>query len=196
MTAKPTNDDYCSVQHPYVLWFTGLSGAGKTTIATAIGEKLSAQKKHVYNLDGDKLRNGLCKDLGFSDKDREENIRRAAEVTKMMFEAGTIVICSFISPFIKERKLVRDLIPADRFAEIYVNTPLAICQQRDPKGLYAKVKAGLITNFTGISSPYEEPINPEIIIAAGTNNLDVSVKQVMQFINKNFDASIPLIYQI
>ena len=149
-------------QTPRVLWFTGLSGAGKSTIARAIERRMHANGYHVYMLDGDNVRHGLCNDLGFTAADRVENIRRVGEVAKLFVDAGMIVMCAFISPFRAERRLVRELLQDDEFVEIFVDAPLDECMRRDPKGLYSKAKAGLITNFTGLDSPYEAPENPEI----------------------------------
>jgi bifunctional enzyme CysN/CysC len=149
-------------QRPAVLWFTGLSGAGKSTIANLVEKKLQAMGRHTYTLDGDNVRHGLNRDLGFTDADRVENIRRVAEVARLMADAGLIVLVSFISPFRAERQLARDLMPAGDFLEVYVDTPLAVAEQRDVKGLYKKARAGELKNFTGIDSPYEAPENPEI----------------------------------
>ncbi len=151
-------------QKPVVLWFTGLSGSGKSTIANLVEKKLTAEGKHTYLLDGDNVRHGLNKDLGFTDADRVENIRRVGETAKLFVDAGLIVLVSFISPFRSERRMARDLVGADEFIEVFVDTPLEICQQRDPKGLYEKARAGTIKNFTGIDSPYEAPENPEVTI--------------------------------
>jgi bifunctional enzyme CysN/CysC len=144
-------------QRPCILWFTGLSGSGKSTIARIVEGQLHAQGYHTYMLDGDNLRHALNRDLGFTDADRVENIRRAGEVAKLMLDAGLIVLCSFISPFRAERRMVRGLVEDGEFIEVFVDAPLDVCMQRDPKGLYAKAVAGKIPNFTGIDSPYEEP---------------------------------------
>ncbi|WP_331376214.1 bifunctional sulfate adenylyltransferase/adenylyl-sulfate kinase NodQ [Sinorhizobium chiapasense] len=149
-------------QRPAVLWFTGLSGSGKSTIANALDKVLHARGKHTYLLDGDNVRHGLNRDLGFTDEDRVENIRRVAEVAKLMADAGLIVLVSFISPFRDERRMARELMEKGEFIEIFVDTPLEECARRDPKGLYEKALAGKIANFTGISSPYEAPENPEL----------------------------------
>ncbi|HLY78817.1 MAG TPA: adenylyl-sulfate kinase, partial [Caulobacteraceae bacterium] len=149
-------------QQPAVLWFTGLSGAGKSTIANLVEKKLQAMGRHTYILDGDNVRHGLNRDLGFTDADRVENIRRVAEVARLMADAGLIVLVSFISPFRSERRLARDMMPAGEFLEVYVDTPLAVAEQRDVKGLYKKARAGELKNFTGIDSPYEPPEHPEI----------------------------------
>ncbi|RXJ73336.1 adenylyl-sulfate kinase [Veronia nyctiphanis] len=149
-------------QRPALLWFTGLSGSGKSTVAGALEHELARLGYHTYLLDGDNVRHGLCRDLGFSDHDRRENIRRVGEVAKLMTDAGLIVLSAFISPFREERQLVRDLLPEGEFLEVYVDTPLEVCEARDPKGLYKKARAGEIKAFTGISSAYEAPENPEI----------------------------------
>jgi len=151
-------------QHPRLLWFTGLSGSGKSTIANLVEKKLHAMGKHSFLLDGDNIRHGLNRDLGFSDADRVENIRRVGQVAKLMTDAGLIVLTAFISPFRAEREMVRSMIPDGEFFEIFIDTPIEEAERRDVKGLYKKARAGEITNFTGISSPYEAPENPEIRI--------------------------------
>ncbi|MEI7535988.1 MAG: sulfate adenylyltransferase subunit CysN [Comamonadaceae bacterium] len=145
-----------------VIWFTGLSGSGKSTLANALEVALHAQGRRTYLLDGDNVRQGLTKDLGFTDADRVENIRRIAEVAKLMMDAGLIVMTAFISPFCREREMARDLIGAENFCEVFVNTPMGVCESRDVKGLYKKARTGLLPNFTGVSSPYEAPLNPDI----------------------------------
>lgn len=155
-----------------VVWLTGFSGAGKTTIAFALNQELINAGRHAVVLDGDILRRGLCSDLGFSPEDRRENIRRVGEVANLFARSGAICICAFISPYRRERDLARSLAPRGRFLEIYLSTPLEICERRDPKGLYAKARAGKITEFTGISSPYEPPMNPDVELR--TDLLDVS----------------------
>jgi bifunctional enzyme CysN/CysC len=149
-------------QKPAVVWFTGLSGAGKSTIANLVEKKLTALGRHAYILDGDNIRHGLNRDLGFSDADRVENIRRVAETAKLFVDAGLIVLVSFISPFRAERRLARELVESGEFVEVFVDTPLDVAEARDPKGLYAKARAGEIARFTGVSSPYEPPVAPEI----------------------------------
>lgn len=164
-------------QKPVLLWFTGLSGAGKSTIAGALENKLVEQGFHTYLLDGDNVRHGLCSDLGFSDQDRRENIRRIGELAKLMVDAGLIVLSAFISPHRAERQLVRDLFPDGEFLEVFVNASLDVCEQRDPKGLYKKARAGEITNFTGIDSDYEAPLNAEIDLPAGELPIEALVEQ-------------------
>ena len=149
-------------QKPVVLWFTGLSGSGKSTIAKLVEQALYREGRHTYTLDGDNLRHGLNRDLGFTDQDRVENIRRVGEVAKLFVDAGLIVICSFISPFRAERRMVREMVGAGEFVEVFVDTPIEECARRDPKGLYAKAMRGTIKNFTGVSSPYEAPETPEL----------------------------------
>ncbi|MFW6340940.1 MAG: adenylyl-sulfate kinase, partial [Wenzhouxiangella sp.] len=151
-------------QKPAVLWFTGLSGAGKSTIANLAEKKLLAMGHHTYLLDGDNVRHGLNRDLGFTETDRIENIRRIGEVARLMTDAGLIVLVSFIAPYRAERRMVRERFADGEFIEVFVDTPLEICEQRDVKGLYAKARAGLIPNFTGISAPYEVPENAEMVL--------------------------------
>ncbi|MFW0700701.1 adenylyl-sulfate kinase [Pantoea sp. R13S299] len=145
-----------------VLWFTGLSGSGKSTVAGALEQALHRIGVSTYLLDGDNVRHGLCRDLGFSDDDRKENIRRVGEVAKLMVDAGLVVLTAFISPHRAERQMVRDLLEPGQFIEVFVDTPLAVCEARDPKGLYRKARAGELRNFTGIDSVYEAPESPEI----------------------------------
>jgi len=169
-----------------ILWFTGLSGSGKSTLAHAVEEKLFEQGIRTFVLDGDNVRQGLCKDLGFTDADRTENIRRIGEVSKLMLDAGIMVMTAFISPFRKDRKIVRELVKEGDFIEIYCKTPLSVCEERDPKGLYKKARAGQIPEFTGISSPYEEPENPELIIETGSKSVDQCVVEITRYLkNKN-----------
>jgi len=151
-------------QKPCVLWYTGLSGAGKSTVANLVDKRLHAAKRHTYLLDGDNVRHGLNRDLGFTDQDRVENIRRIAEVAKLMVDAGLIVSTAFISPFRAERQMARTLVADGEFVEIFIDTPLGVAEQRDPKGLYKKARRGDLKNFTGIDSPYEKPETPELTI--------------------------------
>ena len=166
-----------------VIWLTGLSGSGKSTIANALEIELYAQGKKTYVLDGDNIRHGLNKDLGFKDNDRVENIRRVAEVSKLMASAGLIVITAFISPFRSERAMAKNLFKENEFKEIYISTPLSIAEKRDPKGLYKKARAGKIPNFTGISSVYEEPINADLIIETEKISVKKAVKKILKLIN-------------
>jgi bifunctional enzyme CysN/CysC len=151
-------------QQPRVVWFTGLSGAGKSTIANLVEQKLHARGHLTYLLDGDNVRHGLNRDLGFSDGDRAENIRRAAEVAKLMVDAGLIVLVAFISPFRAERRMARELVEDGEFVEVFIDTPLEVAERRDPKGLYKKARRGELRQFTGIDSPYEPPESPEVHI--------------------------------
>ncbi|MEC6900440.1 adenylyl-sulfate kinase [Photobacterium piscicola] len=164
-------------QQPCVLWFTGLSGAGKSTVAGALEHRLLALGYHTYLLDGDNVRHGLCKDLGFSAQDRRENIRRIGEVAVLMADSGLIVLSAFISPHREERQSVRDLLPQGEFIEVFIDTPLAECEKRDPKGLYKKARAGEIKQFTGIDAEYQSPLQPEIHLAADRHNIHELVDQ-------------------
>ncbi len=172
-------------QRPCVLWFTGLSGSGKSTIANALETQLLEMGKHTCLLDGDNVRHGLNRDLGFTDTDRVENIRRISEVAKLMTDAGLIVITSFISPFRAERQMARDKITDGEFFEIFIDAPLEVCEQRDEKGLYAKARAGLVKNFTGIDSAYEAPTSPDITIASSCISPDQAAKLIIDFLEKN-----------
>jgi bifunctional enzyme CysN/CysC len=166
-------------QKPAVLWFTGISGAGKSTIANLVEKKLVAAQRLTYLLDGDNVRLGLNKDLGFSDVDRRENIRRVAEVSKLMVDAGLIVLTALISPFRSEREMARALMTEGEFFEIFVDTPLAIAEQRDTKGLYRKARSGELKNFTGIDSPYEVPERPDLRIDTETTTAEQAAKQIV-----------------
>ncbi len=168
-------------QRGAVLWFTGLSGSGKSTVAGAVEARLNRLDKVTFLLDGDNVRHGLCADLGFGDADRRENIRRVAHVARLFWEANLLALVSFISPFRADRRIARDLIGSD-FVEIFVDAPLAICEARDPKGLYRKARDGLIAEFTGISSPYEPPEAPELTLKTGAENLDTCVEQVLAYL--------------
>ena len=170
-------------QKSKVIWLTGLSGSGKSTIANELAYILQQEGKLAYILDGDNVRMGLNKDLGFSDNDRKENIRRIAEVAKLLSDAGVIVITAFISPFREERENAKNIIGKDEFLEVYVEAPLEICENRDPKGLYKKARAGKIPMFTGIDSPYEEPLNADLIINTG----NLTVQDCVNFIYKNLN---------
>ena len=163
-----------------ILWFTGLSGSGKSTLANAVNAALFERGLGTYVLDGDNVRHGLCKDLGFTDADREENIRRIGEVAKLFLDAGVIVLTAFVSPFRADRDKARDLVEAGDFFEIFCAADLDVCESRDPKGLYAKARSGAIKEFTGISSPYEAPDTPELKIDTGAQDLAESVNVVIK----------------
>ena len=169
-------------QKPCVLWFTGLSGAGKSTIANALDKRLYEMGKHTCLLDGDNVRHGLSKDLGFTNEDRVENLRRVAEVSKLMVDAGLIVISAFISPFKSERQMARDLFSDGEFLEIFIDTPLEVAEQRDAKGLYKKARSGELKNFTGINSPYEQPESPELSLFSHQFSLDDLVQQTIELL--------------
>ena len=171
-----------NVQQPCVIWFTGLSGSGKSTIANILEQKLHTMNKRTYLLDGDNVRHGLNKDLGFTDTDRVENIRRVAEVSKLMLDAGLITLVSFISPFRSERKMARDLLEEGEFFEVFVSTPLEECEKRDPKGLYKKARSGELKNFTGIDSTYEIPENADLVLDTKTNNAEELADQIINFL--------------
>lgn len=164
-----------------LLWFTGLSGAGKSTLAHAVEERLHEMGVRTYVLDGDNVRHGLCGDLGFSEVARRENIRRIGEASKLFVDAGIVVLTAFISPFRSDREQVRNLL-GDDFIEIYCNTPLDVCESRDVKGLYKRARAGEIKDFTGISSPYEVPESAEVVVETGSEDLDVSVQQIIDYL--------------
>ncbi|NNV04512.1 adenylyl-sulfate kinase [Brevibacillus sp. MCWH] len=167
-----------------ILWFTGLSGAGKSTLANAVDQQLHERGLKSYVLDGDNIRHGLNRGLGFSPADRKENIRRIAEVAKLFVDAGVIVLTAFISPFREDRELARGLVEPDEFVEIYVKCPLEECERRDPKGLYRKARSGEIAEFTGITSPYEEPLSPELIVESGTQSVEESVQIVLRYLEE------------
>ena len=173
-------------QRPCVLWFTGLSGSGKSTIADRLEQKLYAMGKRTYLLDGDNIRHGLNKDLGFTDQDRVENIRRVAEVSRLMLDAGLIVITSFISPFRAERQMARSLMEENEFIEVFVDAPLEVCEQRDPKGLYKKARAGELKNFTGIDSDYETPENAELVLKNNNTDIDVMADQIIDYLQQRY----------
>lgn len=172
-------------QKPCILWFTGLSGSGKSTIANAVEAELFKRRRKTYLLDGDNVRHGLNKDLGFSETDRIENIRRIGEVSKLFVDSGLIVLTAFISPFKADRQIARSLVKYDEFIEVFIDTPLEICEGRDPKGLYKKARDGAIKNFTGISSPYEAPEEPQIHITTEKYSIkectDIVVNYLIKF---------------
>lgn len=171
-------------QTPCVLWFTGLSGSGKSTIANAVEAKLFELGKHTYLLDGDNVRHGLNKGLSFSEEDRIENIRRVGEVSKLFVDAGLIVLTAFISPFAKDRQMVRDLHADNEFIEVFIDAPLTVCEQRDPKGLYKKARAGEIKDFTGIDSPYEAPEAPEVVVQNDGISIEQAAQQVVSYLEQ------------
>ena len=166
----------------FLIWFTGLSGSGKSTIANKLEEQLHKQGIKTYTLDGDNVRKGLNGDLSFEPKDRTENIRRIAEVSNLMIDAGLVVLAAFVSPYKKDRENIRSIVKNKNFIEIYVNTSVEECERRDVKGLYAKARAGEIKNMTGISSPYEAPINPDVEILTEKESIEQSVMKIMDFI--------------
>lgn len=170
-------------QHPCVIWFTGLSGSGKSTLANALEQKLASSGRHTMLLDGDNIRHGLNKDLGFTEADRVENIRRIGEVARLMVDAGLIVITAFISPYRAEREMVRNLLPEDEFVEVYVNTPLEECERRDVKGLYKKARQGELPNFTGIDAPYEAPQAPALTIDTSVLTIEEGVEAILGMMN-------------
>ena len=171
-------------QKPCILWFTGLSGSGKSTIANAVELELFKRGRKTYLLDGDNVRHGLNKDLGFSEQDRIENIRRIGEVAKLFVDSGLIVLTAFISPFKSDRQIARSLVKYDEFIEVFIDTPLEVCEQRDPKGLYKKARDGAIKNFTGISSPYEAPEDPQIHIKTDEHSIEECVDIVINYLIK------------
>lgn len=172
-------------QKPFVIWLTGLSGSGKSTLANALDVYFFNEGFHSYLLDGDNLRFGLNKDLGFDDESRVENIRRIGEVAKLMLDAGLIVIAAFISPFRTDRDMVRQMIGPKQFVEVFLNSPLEICEKRDSKGLYKKARKGMITNFTGIDSPYEPPQSPELILNSAQLSIQHELTNTIQYLTSN-----------
>ncbi|MGM0636042.1 MAG: adenylyl-sulfate kinase [Bacteroidota bacterium] len=175
--------------HPsFVLWFTGLSGSGKSTIANEVEKQLFEKNLRCYSLDGDNIRSGINKGLSFTTADRKENLRRIAEVAKLFVDAGTISIAAFISPLVKDRELIKKIIGENDFVEIFVDTPLEECEKRDVKGLYQKARAGAIKNFTGISAPYEAPSSPNIRISTKNESIEESAKKVINYIEEKLLA--------
>jgi bifunctional enzyme CysN/CysC len=177
-------------QMPRVLWFTGLSGAGKSAIANLVEARLHAAGRHTYLLDGDNVRHGLNRDLGFTDEDRVENIRRVAEVARLMTDAGLIVLVSFISPFRSERRMARELFAPGEFVEVFVDTPLEVAESRDVKGLYARARRGELANFTGIDSPYEPPERPEIRIETVHTTPEEAAERIVEWLARPADARV------
>ncbi|CAK2439134.1 adenylyl-sulfate kinase [Vibrio crassostreae] len=171
-------------QRPAVLWFTGLSGSGKSTIANAVERQLLAMNKHTYLLDGDNVRHGLNKDLSFRDDDRVENIRRIGEVSKLFVDAGQLVLTAFISPFREDRQQVRSILGESQFVEVFIDTPIDVCEQRDPKGLYKKARAGEIKHFTGIDSEYQVPLTPEIHVETAKHSIETCAEQIVSYLNE------------
>ncbi|MDP5277115.1 adenylyl-sulfate kinase [Chengkuizengella axinellae] len=167
-----------------VLWFTGLSGAGKSTLCVEVERELHKRRILTYILDGDNVRQGINKNLGFSPEDRKENIRRIGEISKLMVDAGIVTLCAFISPYCKDRKIVRQLFNEEEFIEIYVKCSLIECEKRDPKKLYKKARSGEIIGFTGIDAPYEEPVNPDIIVETDKQSLEKSLQQVIDYLEQ------------
>ncbi|AXI31775.1 adenylyl-sulfate kinase [Priestia aryabhattai] len=173
--------------HSFVLWFTGLSGSGKSTVANAVAKALFDKNIRNYVLDGDNVRFGLNKNLGFSAEDRTENIRRIGEVSKLFVDSGQVVLTAFISPFQEDRAQVREILEGNEFLEVYVECPLEECEKRDPKGLYKKARSGEIRDFTGIDSPYESPANPEVTINTSTQSVEECVQTVIEYLaNRKF----------
>jgi len=168
---------------PAIIWLTGMSGSGKSTIANILDQYLYKCRAHTYILDGDNIRGGLNKNLGFSDEDRKENIRRITEVAKLFADSGTIVITAFISPFLEDRQIARDILSADfDFIEVYIEADLETCENRDPKGLYKKARSGQIKNFTGIDSPYEAPVNPEIVLKTSELKPEIAAETLFTYL--------------
>ncbi len=178
------------MQEPRLIWLTGLSGSGKTTLALRLEHYFFSKGLKVFILDGDNVRNGLCKDLGFSEDDRRENLRRIGEVSKLMLDAGLIVISAFISPCGDDRMTIKKMVGEDRFTEVYVNCPVEICEERDVKGLYAKARKGIIPNFTGISAPYDPPALPDIELWTADETVEESVQKIIKFVEPAISLSI------
>lgn len=170
----------------YLLWFTGLSGSGKSTLANLVEMELHKKGLSTYILDGDNVRQGINKDLSFAPKDRSENIRRIAEISNLMLDAGVVTLAAFVSPYIKDRQAIKQIVGPDNFFEIYVNSSLTACENRDVKGLYKKARAGEIKNMTGVSAPYQPPIHPDLEIVTDGQTIQESVAVIIQFLNKKF----------
>lgn len=170
------------IQEPHLIWLTGLSGSGKTTLALRLEHYFFLQGFKVFMLDGDNVRNGLCKDLGFSEEDRKENLRRVGEVAKLMLDAGLTVICSFISPRGEDRMAIKNIVGENRFIEVYVNCTVEVCEERDVKGLYAKARKGIIPNFTGVSAPYDPPPSPDIEVRTAEETVEESMYKIVRLV--------------
>lgn len=173
------------IQEPRLIWLTGLSGSGKSTLALRLEHYFFLQGFKVFMLDGDNVRNGLCKDLGFSEGDRKENLRRVGEVSKLMLDAGLIVICAFISPCGEDRMAIKNIVGENRFIEVYVNCTLEVCEERDVKGLYAKARKGIIPNFTGISAPYDPPLFPDVEVCTAEETVEESMYKIIKLVEPN-----------
>jgi adenylylsulfate kinase len=176
--------------HSFLLWFTGLSGSGKSTLANLVEMQLNETGISTYSLDGDNIRQGINKDLTFAPEDRTENIRRIAEIAHLMIEAGLVTIAAFVSPYIKDRAAIKTIVGAENFIEIYINTALEVCERRDVKGLYKKARAGEIKNMTGISAPYEAPVDPDLEIVTDNQSIDESVQTILDFIIQKLNKNI------
>ncbi|MDR6301834.1 adenylyl-sulfate kinase [Mesonia maritima] len=173
----------------YLVWFTGLSGSGKSTLANALEKKLFQQEKHTYVLDGDNIRQGINRDLDFSEKGRSENLRRIAEISKLFIDAGIITLAAFISPLEKDRERIKEIVGNKNIVEVYVETSLQTCEKRDVKGLYKKARKGEIHNFTGIDSPYQTPKNPDFVINTEENTIEEATQKLLTYLNKKFSTS-------
>lgn len=184
-TVKRTDREALNGHRGAILWFTGLSGSGKSTLANAMEMYLYEKSARTFVLDGDNIRHGLCKDLGFSDRDRSENIRRIGEVSRLMVDAGIITMTAFISPFIRDRQIVRNLVQPGDFIEIFCRASLDACEKRDPKGLYKKARSGVIPEFTGISSPYEEPEDPELTIDTESASVEECIDRIAVMLDEH-----------
>lgn len=184
-TVKRTDREALNGHRGAILWFTGLSGSGKSTLANAMEMYLYEKSARTFVLDGDNIRHGLCKDLGFSERDRSENIRRIGEVSRLMVDAGIITMTAFISPFIRDRQIVRNLVQPGDFIEVFCRASLEACEKRDPKGLYKKARSGVIPEFTGISSPYEEPEDPELTIDTESASVEECIDRIAVMLDEH-----------
>ncbi|HSU50776.1 MAG TPA: adenylyl-sulfate kinase [Segetibacter sp.] len=170
------------MQEPRLIWLTGLSGSGKSTLALRLEHYFFFKRYKVFILDGDNVRNGLCRDLGFSEGDRKENLRRVGEVSKLMLDAGLTVICAFISPCTEDRKAIKDIVGEGRFIEVYVHCSVEVCEKRDVKGLYAKARQGIIPNFTGVSAPYDPPVLPDVEVHTAEESIEESMFKIIKLV--------------